>query len=286
MLPRGIVTARPHKPRPGEARQGLHLRDPDPHRGPQVVHRHVSPLQSTSSRAAKLFSTLTQRTLKSWRWKRATLSGWSRNWTMPGSRESFAERRGCSRWIMWKWSSRCPRSAPASPRQGLRQSRQIWIQSFAEQIWISLWIKFGFLRGTNLYLIVKQIWISLGIKFLSSHCSKYFWTLWMCRNEIQFASWRPEKIWFLAAYPCILNQSLVSSVASHGKQDLRRKSFRFLSQCLSDFCEISVKICSPWNSGISLGKKMGKTVLPACGSFPNWEHTIHVHSVIFGRECK
>ena len=80
----------------------------------------------------------------------------------------------------------------------------------------------------------------------------------MCRNEIQFASWRPEKIWFLAAYPCILNQSLVSSVASHGKQDLRRKSFRFLSQCLSDFCEISVKICSPWNSGISLGKKMGK----------------------------
>ena len=146
------------------------------------------------------------------------------------------------------------------------------------QVWISAWNKFVFNCEANLNFIGNQVFLFTLFKILLNivNVSK--------RNPVP--SWRPEKIWFLAAYPCILNQSLVSSVASHGKQDLRRKSFRFLSQCLSDFCEISVKICSPWNSGISLGKKMGKTVLPACGSFPNWEHTIHVHSVIFGRECK
>ena len=95
-----------------------------------------------------------------------------------------------------------------------------------------------------------------------------------------------KKYGFWTRHLCILYQSLVSNVASRGEQDLRRTHFRFLSQSWRDFCQVSVKNLFSVGFWNLFRKENGKTVLPACGSFPNWEYTIHVHSVIFGRECK
>ena len=56
-----------------------------------------------------------------------------------------------------------------------------------------------------------------------------------CQKSV--LSRRHQKIWFWTKHLCKLNQSLVSSVASQGGQDLGRKSLRFLGKNLiNHFC--------------------------------------------------
>lgn len=270
MLPRvGIATAQLHRVHRGEVQQALLQQAPDLRQGHQVGHRHVSPHQSTSSPAAKLFTTLTLRTLKSWPWRRVILSGWSRNWTMPGLRASFAVRRGCSLWTTWMSSSHCPRPSPTRSlsistnldpvHRGANLDFDCWtrldcgekldfhhessLDFIAEQYWI-----FNMKCVMYLCQIVKQMH-ARSSHMPRSHCAKCFCKMSTdiavhARNPVCPADTRKYGFW--TRHLCKLNQSLVSSVASKGGQDLCRKSLRFLSQCLSDSWKISLKFCRSW----------------------------------------
>jgi len=165
--------------------------------------------------------------------------------------------------------------------------RESNLDFIAEQIWIS---------------IVEQIWIS-NIKcvmylcqiVLQMHAPKHSHAAFtLCKILLHFVNGHDsscsksglshgdqKKYGFWTRHLCILYQSLVSSVASQGGQDLRGKPFRFLSQRLSDFCKISLKICRSQCLEFLLERKWEKTVLPVCGAHDNWDGTQYMSTLLY-----
>ena len=162
------------------------------------------------------------------------------------------------------------------------------------------WIKFGFhCRAIldfqyEMCCICAKLWSKCMLwssHMPRSHCAKillHILSTDICYSNscLKFGLYHRHQIRFdlWTRHLCILlNQFLVSNVASQGEQDLWRKSFWFLSQGLSDFSQILPLLP---NSGFFLVKKVEKNssscmwLPPQLGS-----HTIHVHSVIFGRRC-
>ena len=179
-------------------------------------------------------------------------------------------------WWWWWWSSKSKyQSAPGCLQHVPCPSQQIWIPSIVEQIWISIaetrldfhpGAKLDFHHESNLDFIAEKYWIfnmkcvmylcqivkqmhARSSHMPRSHCAKCFCKMSTdiavhARNPVCPADTRKYGFW--TRHLCKLHQSLVSSVASQGGQDLWRKSLRFLSQSLSDFWKISLKFCHSW----------------------------------------
>jgi len=124
-----------------------------------------------------------------------------------------------------------------------------------EQIWI-----FNIKCAMYLCQIVLQIHAP-KLSHVSFICVKYFCTL---STDIAVHAQNPvcpadtRKIWFMDKASLY-----IIPISSQQRSQPRRagfvwKPFRFLSQCLSDFCQISLQNLPLLKPGISLGKQMGK----------------------------
>ena len=147
------------------------------------------------------------------------------------------------------------------------------------QVWISAWNKFVFNCEANLNFIGNQVFVFTLFKMLLNivNVSK--------RNPVCFLEARENLVFgsvSLYIKPISSQQCSQSRKAGFAKK-IFQISVPMSVRFLQDFSQNSRLL----NSGISLGKKMGKKNSSSCMWLPPQlgSQTILVHSVIFGRRC-